>query len=193
PVGNGGTPLRTRAGRARDGEGIARWAARRARLRQMGRRTILVSSGAIAEGMQRLGWTRRPHSMHELQAAAAVGQMGLVQCYESCFREHGLHTAQVLLTHADMADRQRHLNALPTRGMLTKVQAAKRAARSGAHTVIASGREPEVLVRLAQGERLGTLLTAQTVPLAARKQWLADHLTVTGRLRLDAGAVKAVV
>src|SRR5207245_11267703 len=114
PVGNGGTPLRTRAGRARDGEGIARWAARRARLRQMGRRTILVSSGAIAEGMQRLGWTRRPHSMHELQAAAAVGQMGLVQCYESCFRSHGLHTAQALLTHADMADRQRYLNARST-------------------------------------------------------------------------------
>jgi glutamate 5-kinase len=222
--------------------------------------------------------------MHELQAAAAVGQMGLVQCYESCFRKHGLHTAQVLLTHADMADRQRYLNARTTLrtllelgvipvinendtvvtdeirfgdndtlgalvtnlveadalilltdqaglyesdprrnssaklieeaqasdprletvaggtgsalakgGMLTKVQAAKRAARSGAHTVIASGREPEVLVRLAQGERIGTLLTAQTVPLAARKQWLADHLTVTGRLRLDAGAVKALV
>ncbi len=279
-----GTSLVTHAGRGLDVEAIARWAAQIARLRQMGRRTILVSSGAIAEGMQRLGWTRRPHSMHELQAAAAVGQMGLVQCYESCFREHGLHTAQVLLTHADMADRQRYLNARTTLrtllelgvipvinendtvvtdeikfgdndtlgalvtnlveadalilltdqaglyesdprrdssaklieqaqasdprletiaggtgsalakgGMLTKVQAAKRAARSGAHTVIASGREPEVLVRLAQGERLGTLLTAQTVPLAARKQWLADHLTVTGRLRLDAGAVKAVV
>jgi glutamate 5-kinase len=209
--------------------------------------------------------------------------MGLVQCYESCFREHGLHTAQVLLTHADMADRQRYLNARSTLrtllalgvipvinendtvvtdeikfgdndtlaalvtnlveadalviltdqaglfeldprkhagaklvqqadaddprlepmaggrgsaigkgGMLTKVLAARRAARSGAHTVIASGREPEVLVRLAQGERIGTLLTARTVPLAARKQWLADHLTVSGRLRLDAGAVKAL-
>jgi glutamate 5-kinase len=234
--------------------------------------------------MQRLGWARRPHAMHELQAAAAVGQMGLVQCYESCFRDHGLSTAQVLLTHADMADRQRYLNARSTLrtllrlgvipvinendtvvtdeikfgdndtlaalvtnlveadalviltdqaglyeldprkhadaklvqqaeaadprleamaggtgtsiargGMLTKVLAARRAARSGAHTVIASGREPEVLVRLAQGERIGTLLTAQTVPLAARKQWLADHLTVSGQLRLDAGAVKALV
>jgi glutamate 5-kinase len=249
----------------------------------MDRRVVLVSSGAIAEGMQRLGWTRRPHAMHELQAAAAVGQMGLAQCYESCFRSHGLHTAQVLLTHADMADRQRYLNARSTLrtlldmnvipvinendtvvtdeirlgdndtlgalvtnlleadalviltdqaglfdadprknanatlithadaldprletlaggtgtalakgGMLTKVLAARRAARSGAHTVIASGREPDVLVRLAQGERIGTLLTAGTVPLAARKQWLADHLTVTGRLRLDAGAVKAL-
>ena len=279
-----GSSLVTDEGRGLDAAAIARWAEQIARLTRLGRKIILVSSGAIAEGMQRLGWGRRPRTMHELQAAAAVGQMGLVQCYESCFREHGLHTAQVLLTHADMADRQRYLNARTTLrtllelgvipvinendtvvtdeikfgdndtlgalvtnlveadalilltdqaglyesdprrdqkaklieqaqagdprleamaggsgsalakgGMLTKVQAAKRAARSGAHTVIASGREPEVLVRLAQGERLGTLLSAQTVPLAARKQWLADHLTVTGRLRLDAGAVKAVV
>src|SRR2546422_8266181 len=279
-----GSSLVTAAGRGLDAAAIALWAEQIARLVREGRRVILVSSGAIAEGMQRLGWTRRPQTMHELQAAAAVGQMGLVQCYESCFRSHGLHTAQGLLTHADLADRQRYLNARPTLrtllelgvipvinendtvvtdeikfgdndtlgalvtnlveadalilltdqpglyesdprpdqkaklieqaqagdprleamaggsgsalakgGMLTKVQAAKRAARSGAHTVIASGREPEVLVRLAQGERLGTLLTAQTVPLAARKQWLADHLTVTGWLRLDAGAVKAVV
>jgi glutamate 5-kinase len=253
-------------------------------LRAQGRKVVLVSSGAIAEGMQRLGWTRRPHAMHELQAAAAVGQMGLVQCYESCFRSHGLHTAQVLLTHADMADRQRYLNARSTLrtllglgvipvinendtvvtdeiklgdndtlgamvanlveadalviltdqsglfdadprlspdaklireakagdpsleamaggtgsalakgGMLTKVLAAKRAARSGAHTVIASGHEPDVLLRLAAGEPIGTLLGAQAVPLAARKQWLADHLTVAGRLRLDGGAVRALV
>jgi glutamate 5-kinase len=279
-----GSSLVTNAGRGLDVEAIARWAAQIARLRALGRRTILVSSGAIAEGMQRLGWARRPQAMHELQAAAAVGQMGLAQCYESCFREHGLRTAQVLLTHADMADRQRYLNARSTLrtllglgvipvinendtvvtdeikfgdndtlaalvtnlveadalviltdqaglyeldprkhagaklveqadaadpaleamaggtgsatargGMLTKVLAARRAARSGAHTVIASGREPEVLVRLAQGERVGTLLTARTVPLAARKQWLADHLSVSGQLRLDAGAVKALV
>ncbi len=279
-----GSSLVTDEGRGLDGAAIARWAAQIARLRELGRRTILVSSGAIAEGMQRLRWTKRPSAMHELQAAAAVGQMGLVQGYESCFREHGLHTAQVLLTHADMADRQRYLNARSTLrtllrlgvipvinendtvvtdeikfgdndtlaalvtnlveadalviltdqaglyevdprkdvdaklvqqaeaadprleamaggtgtplargGMLTKVLAARRAARSGAHTVIASGREPDVLVRLAQGERIGTLLTAQTVPLAARKQWLADHLTVSGQLRLDAGAVKALM
>ena len=278
-----GSSLVTDGGRGLDAAAIARWAAQVAELRRLGKRVILVSSGAIAEGMQRLGWTRRPHAMHELQAAAAVGQMGLVQCYESCFRGHGLHTAQVLLTHADMADRQRYLNARSTLrtlldmgvipvinendtvvtdeiklgdndtlgalvtnlveadalviltdqaglydadprrnpkaklveeaqagdpalesmaggtgsalakgGMLTKVLAAKRAARSGAHTVIASGREPQVLVRLAKGERIGTLLTARTVPLAARKQWLADHLTVTGRVRLDAGAVKAL-
>jgi glutamate 5-kinase len=278
-----GSSLVTNEGRGLDAAAIARWAAQVAELHKLGKKVILVSSGAIAEGMQRLGWSRRPHAMHELQAAAAVGQMGLVQCYESCFRRHGLHTAQVLLTHADLTDRQRYLNARSTLrtllhmgvipvinendtvvtdeiklgdndtlgamvtnlveadvlviltdqaglydadprrdpqakliseadasdsrlesvaggtgsavakgGMQTKVQAAKRAARSGAHTVIASGREPEVLVRLAKGERIGTLLTAGTVPLAARKQWLADHLTVSGRLRLDAGAVKAL-
>jgi glutamate 5-kinase len=279
-----GSSLVTNEGRGLDAAAIARWAAQVAELRKLQKKAVLVSSGAIAEGMQRLGWTRRPHAMHELQAAAAVGQMGLAQCYESCFREHGLHSAQVLLTHADMADRQRYLNArstlrtllklgvipvinendtvvtdeiklgdndtlaalvtnlieadalviltdqaglydadprrdanarliehadagdprleaiaggtgsaVATGGMLTKVLAAKRAARSGAHTVIAAGHEPDVLVRLARGERIGTLLTAGTVPLAARKQWLADHLNVSGRLRLDAGAVRALV
>jgi glutamate 5-kinase len=278
-----GSSLVTNDGRGLDTEAIARWADQVSRLASLGRQTILVSSGAIAEGLQRLGWARRPRAMHELQAAAAVGQMGLVQCYESCFRRHGLHTAQVLLTHADMADRQRYLNARSTLrtllgmrvipvinendtvvtdeirlgdndtlaamvtnlveadalviltdqaglydadprsapgaqlvangragdpaleamaggagalgrgGMLTKILAAKRAARSGAHTVIASGREPDVLVRLAQGEAIGTLLSAATVPLAARKQWLADHLTVGGRLVLDAGAARALV
>ncbi|OGA26922.1 MAG: glutamate 5-kinase [Betaproteobacteria bacterium RIFCSPLOWO2_12_FULL_67_28] len=279
-----GSSLVTNNGRGLDVEAIARWAAQIARLRATGRRCIMVSSGAIAEGLQRLGMTRRPSAMHELQAAAAVGQMGLAQCYESCFREHGLATAQVLLTHADLADRQRYLNARSTLrtllalgvipvinendtvvtdeikfgdndtlaalvtnlveadalviltdqsglfdadprtragatlvaeapagaawleavaggagsglakgGMLTKVLAAKRAARSGAHTLIASGRERDVLFRLAQGEILGTLLVAQTQPLAARKQWLADHLNVGGRLTLDAGAVRALV
>ena len=278
-----GSSLVTNEGRGLDADAIARWAAQVAELRRLGKRVVLVSSGAIAEGMQRLGWSRRPRAMHELQAAAAVGQMGLAQCYESCFRGHGLRTAQVLLTHADLADRQRYLNARSTLrtllelgvipvinendtvvtdeiklgdndtlgalvtnlieadaliiltdqaglfdadprrhaqaklisradasdpaleamagaagsalgkgGMLTKVLAARRAARSGAHTVIASGREPEVLIRLARGEALGTLLNAATVPLAARKQWLADHLSVAGRLRLDAGAVKAL-
>ena len=278
-----GSGLVTSAGRGLDVEAIARWAAQIAQLRSLGRRCVLVSSGAIAAGLQRLGWKRRPHAMSELQAAAAVGQMGLAQCYESCFREHGLATAQVLLTHADLADRQRYLNARSTLrtllahgvipvinendtvvtdeikfgdndtlaalvanlleadalviltdqpglfdsdprrnrqarlieeavagearleelaggtgstlargGMLTKVLAAKRAARSGAHTVIASGAEPEVLLRLARGERVGTLLTARTQPLAARKQWLADHLNLGGRLRLDAGAVRAL-
>ena len=278
-----GSSLVTNEGRGLDAAALARWAAQVAELRRMGRRVVLVSSGAIAEGMLRLGWTRRPRTMHELQAAAAVGQMGLVQGYESCFREHGLHTAQVLLTHADLADRQRYLNARATLrallelgvvpvinendtvvtdeiklgdndtlgsmvanlveadalviltdqpglfeadprrvpsakmvregkagdpgleamaggagsalgkgGMLTKVLAAKRAARSGAHTVIVSGREADVLVRLAKGEALGTLLVADTAPLAARKQWLADHLNLGGRLVLDAGAVRAL-
>ena len=278
-----GSSLVTNEGRGVDTAAIARLAAQIAALGKMGKQVILVSSGAIAEGMLRLGWTKRPHAMHELQAAAAVGQMGLAQAYETAFRGHGLKTAQVLLTHADMADRQRYLNARSTLrtlltlgvvpvinendtvvtdeiklgdndtlgamvtnlveadaliiltdqaglfdadprknkaakiitqadasdpslenlaggtgsalakgGMLTKVQAARRAARSGAHTVIAAGAEREILVRLAKGERIGTLLTAQTVPLAARKQWLADHLQVAGRVRLDAGAVKAL-
>jgi glutamate 5-kinase len=243
-----GSSLVTNDGRGLDAAAIGRWAAQVAQLHRLGKRTVLVSSGAIAEGMQRLGWSRRPHAMHELQAAAAVGQMGLAQCYESCFRSHGLHSAQVLLTSADIADRQRYLNARSTLrtllglhvipvinendtvatdeirlgdndtlaalvtnlieadalviltdqaglfdadprksphariveqadagdprleslaggagsalgkgGMLTKVLAARRAARSGAHTVIASGAERDVLVRLASGERIGTL------------------------------------
>ena len=279
-----GSSLVTNRGQGLDQASIARWAAQIAQLRTRTKEVVLVSSGAIAEGMQRLGWTKRPQAMHELQAAAAVGQMGLVQVYETCFREHGLHTAQVLLTHADLADRQRYLNArstlrtllalgvvpiinendtvvtdeikfgdndtlaalvtnlieadcliiltdqagLYTRdpredptaelvreatagapeledmcgkagspiakgGMLTKVLAAKRAARSGAHTVIASGHETEVLLRLAAGETIGTQLVAQTIPIAARKQWLADHLQVNGRLLLDAGATRALV
>jgi glutamate 5-kinase len=278
-----GSSLVTNDGRGLDAAAIARWAAQIAQLRTLGKRCVMVSSGAIAEGVQRLGWTKRPSAIHELQAAAAVGQMGLAQCYETCFREHGLATAQVLLTHADMADRQRYLNARSTLrtllelgvipvinendtvvtdeiklgdndtlgalvanlveadaliiltdqaglydadprrypaakligeraagdpaiesmasgtgsafargGMLTKVLAAKRAARSGAHTVIASGREEDVLLRIARGERLGTLLTASTLPIAAKKQWLADHLTVGGRLTLDEGAIKAL-
>ena len=278
-----GSSLVTNRSQGLDRDAIARWAAQIAQLRAGGKEVLLVSSGAIAEGMQRLGWTRRPQAMHELQAAAAVGQMGLVQVYETSFREHRLQTAQVLLTHADLADRQRYLNARSTLrtllalgvipiinendtvvtdeikfgdndtlaalvtnlieadcliiltdqaglhtldprehpsaplvheakagapelermcgkagshvakgGMLTKVLAAKRAARSGAHTVIASGHEPEVLLRLAQGEALGTQLVAETIPIAARKQWLADHLQVNGRLVLDAGAVRAL-
>lgn len=279
-----GSSLVTNNGAGLDGSAIARWVVQIAHLHRTGREIVLVSSGAIAEGMQRLGWVTRPHAVHELQAAAAVGQMGLVQVYESCFREHGLRTAQVLLTHSDLADRQRYLNARSTLltllrlgvipvinendtvvtdeirfgdndtlaalvtnlidadylviltdqpglytadprqstaaalvpearagdpaletmaggagsslargGMLTKVLAAKRAARSGANTVIASGREPQVLNRLATGELIGTLLRSTTTPLAARKQWLADHVLVTGRLHVDQGAVRALL
>lgn len=278
-----GSALVTRDGAGVDREAIARWAAEMAELRRSGREVLLVSSGAIAEGMQRLGWRKRPRSMHELQAAAAVGQMGLAQTYESCFREHGLQTAQILLTHADLADRQRYLNARSTLrtllelgvipvinendtvvtdeikfgdndtlaalvtnlieadvliiltdqaglytadprkdtsaelvreakagdpslermaggaatqlsrgGMITKIRAAARAARSGADTVIASGREPRVLTRLAAGEAIGSLLRAAHEPLAARKQWMADHVQLSGRLYLDAGAAKAL-
>ena len=278
-----GSSLLTNNGAGLDRTAIAGWVAQIAELKSLGKDVLLVSSGAIAEGLQRLGWKRRPHAVHELQAAAAVGQMGLVQVYESCFREHGLATAQILLTHEDLAERKRYLNARSTLrtllelnvipvinendtvateeikfgdndtlgslvtnlveadamiiltdqsglytadprkdpsatlirsaqagapelekmaggagshigsgGMLTKIIAAKRAARSGAHTVIVSGREPNVLIRLAQGEAIGTTLLAETPTLAARKQWLADHLQVRGKISLDAGAVKAL-
>ncbi len=279
-----GSSLVTNAGQGLDHAALTGWAEQIARLRNDGKEIVLVSSGAIAEGMQRLGWTRRPHALHELQAAAAVGQMGMVQVYESCFRSHGLLASQILLTHEDLADRKRYLNARSTLrtlldlgvipvinendtvaieeirfgdndtlaalvanlieadalviltdqrglysadprtdpdakpiadgiagdpyletiagstgsaiargGMLTKILAAKRAARSGADTVIAWGREPDVLLRLAAGERLGTQLLAQQATIAARKQWLADHLQVRGRVTLDAGAVKALL
>ncbi len=278
-----GSSLVTNQGQGLDHEALALWAGQIAELRKRSKAVILVSSGAVAEGMQRLGWKRRPNALHELQAAAAVGQMGLVEAYESCFRKHGLHTAQVLLTHEDLSDRKRYLNArstlrtlldlgvipvinendtvatdeirfgdndtlaalvtnlieadalviltdqpgLYTRdprrhadaqfvsqgtagdpelekmaggagshigsgGMLTKILAAKRAARSGAATVIASGREAQVLVRLAGGEAIGTQLMAETMTLAARKQWMADHLQVRGKLKLDEGAVRAL-
>ncbi|MEW5893183.1 MAG: glutamate 5-kinase [Pseudomonadota bacterium] len=278
-----GSSLVTNDGRGLDHERLALWSAQIAHLVEMGKEVVLVSSGAIAEGMQRLGWSKRPHAMHELQAAAAVGQMGLIEAYERSFRGHQLRTAQILLTHADLADRERYLNARSTLrtllelkvipiinendtvvteeikfgdndtlgalvanlieadaliiltdqsglytadprkdpnakllaevtagdpaleamaggagssvgrgGMLTKVLAAKRAARSGAHTVIASGREPDVLIRLAQGERIGTQFTAVNEPIAARRQWLADHLQVRGKLKLDEGAARAL-
>ena len=278
-----GSGLVTNRGQGLDHAALARWVSQIAELRKLGREVVLVSSGAIAEGMQRLGWKRRPSAIYELQAAAAVGQMGLIEAYESHFREHALLTSQILLTHEDMADRKRYLNARSTLrtlldlgvvpiinendtvatdeirlgdndtlgalvtnlveadalviltdqaglysadprknataklieearagdpglekiaggagsriglgGMLTKVLAAKRAARSGAHTVIASGHEKDVLVRLARGEKIGTLLKAATQTLVARKQWLADHLQLRGRLMLDAGAVKAL-
>ncbi len=279
-----GSSLVTAGGRGIDHAAVARWAEEIAAMRHAGKEVALVSSGAIAEGMQRLGWSERPAAMHELQAAAAVGQMGLVQAYEAAFSRFDLHTAQILLTHEDLADRKRYLNARSTLltllglgvipvinendtvtteeirvgdndtlgalvtnlieadvlvlltdqpglyssdprkdakatlirsaragddslermaggaasglskgGMLTKVLAAKRAARSGATTVIADGREERVLSRLCAGEALGTELVAETMSLAARKQWLADHVRTTGKVRLDAGAARALV
>ena len=274
-----GSSLVTDEGRGLDERAIGEWSRQLAILVQDGREVIMVSSGAIAEGMKRLGWSSRPHQIHELQAAAAVGQMGLAQMYESKLREHGLGSAQVLLTHADLADRERYLNARSTLltllklgvvpvinendtvvndeikfgdndtlgalvanlveadvliiltdqkglytadprkdpaarfvhdakagdpelelmaggagsslgrgGMLTKILAARRAAGSGASTVIAWGREPDVLRRLCGGEAIGTLLVAQTLKTQARKQWIADHLQLRGAVTVDAGA-----
>ena len=279
-----GSSQLTNAGAGLDGAAIGEWARQIGALRARGVEVLVVSSGAIAEGMKRLGWKKRPRAVNELQAAAAVGQMGLVQIWERCFAEIGLHTAQVLLTHEDLGDRRRYLNArttlrsllalgvvpiinendtvvvdeirfgdndtlgalvtnlieadalliltdqkglfsadprkdpsarlvergnagdpaleamaggagthLGSGGMHTKILAAKRAARSGAHTAIAWGREPDVLTRLLGGEPIGSVLVAATAPVTARKQWLADHLKPAGRLTLDAGAVKALI
>ena len=279
-----GSSLITNHGRGLDVDLIERWAAQLAALRQRGAQVVMVSSGAVAEGMQRLGWRRRPEAICDLQAAAAVGQMGLVQAYETSFKRHGMQAAQILLTHDDLADRKRYLNArsalrtllklgvvpiinendtvavdeirfgdndtlgalvtnlieadvlvlltdqpgmydkdprqhadaalihqasahdgrldamagaggvgaLGRGGMLTKVRAAARAARSGAATLIAWGREPQVLERLASGEELGTFLMPEREPLEARKRWLASRLHTRGTLVLDAGAVRVL-
>ena len=274
-----GSSLVTNEGRGLDATAIGEWCRQLAALRQQGREVIMVSSGAIAEGMKRLGWRTRPVEINELQAAAAVGQMGLAQMYETCLRENRLQSAQVLLTHAYLADRERYLNARSTLltllqlgvlpvinendtvvndeikfgdndtlgalvanlveadllviltdqrglftadprkhpdaqlvsigqagdaqleamaggagssigkgGMLTKILAAGRAAGSGASTVIAWGREPDALLRLVQGEVVGTVLLAPTHKLQARKQWMADHLLLQGSVVVDAGA-----
>ncbi len=279
-----GSALVTNDGRGLDFEAIARWATQIAALQKAGKEVLLVSSGAIAEGVLRLGWKSRPKRLFELQAAAAVGQMGLVQAYETRFAGHGIKTAQILLTHADLADRERYLNARDTLieilrlgcvpiinendtvvtdeikvgdndtlgalvtnlveadafviltdqkglytadprkdptaefvaqavagdpalekmaggaastlskgGMITKILAAKRAARSGAATIIASGREKDVLIRLSQGEAIGTELSPRKAPMHARSQWLADHLRCEGRVILDAGAAAALL
>ena len=276
-----GSSLVTNEGRGIDAEAVGNWCRQLALLAAQGREVVMVSSGAIAEGMKRLGWRTRPTELHELQAAAAVGQMGLAQMYETQLSHHGMGSAQVLLTHADLADRERYLNARSTLltllrlqvvpvinendtvvndeikfgdndtlgalvanlveadvlviltdqrglysadprkdpdarfihlatagdaaleqmaggagsaiargGMLTKILAAKRAAGSGASTVIAYGREPDVLLRLAAGEAIGTALQAGTPKLAARKQWMADHLQLRGAVKVDAGAVQ---
>jgi glutamate 5-kinase len=278
-----GSALVTNEGRGLDRERIQAWVEQIVALRRSGTEVTLVSSGAVAEGVKRLGWARRPQALYELQAAAAVGQMGLVEAYESQFQRHNMHTAQVLLTHEDMANRPRYLNARSTLrtllqlgvvpvvnendtvateeirfgdndtlaamvanlveadllviltdqaglfdqdpranpnaklvsegragdpqlealcstapgslgrgGMLAKVQAGARAARSGAATLIASGREPEVLLRLQRGEPLGTLLLPAREPVAARKQWLANRLKVSGRVHIDDGAAKVL-
>ncbi|NLY63575.1 MAG: glutamate 5-kinase [Alcaligenaceae bacterium] len=278
-----GSSLVTNDGQGLDNQAIRHWATQIAALRKQNKQIILVSSGAVAEGMARLNWRTRPKAMNELQAAAAVGQMGLVQAYESAFNEHNIRAAQILLTHEDLADRERYLNArstlftllelgvipivnendtvvtdeirlgdndtlgalvtnlieadaliiltdqsglydsdprknpqaklisvatagdptleemaggagsnIGTGGMATKVLAAKRAASTGAHTVITSGREPNVLERLSQGESIGSELRASMAVRSARKQWMANHLRVRGKITLDEGALKAL-
>ncbi|MBQ0757753.1 MAG: glutamate 5-kinase [Amphritea sp.] len=278
-----GSALLTDDGKGLDLAAIGRWVDQLAQLRRDGVEVVLVSSGSIAEGIVRLGWSKRPHEVYKLQAAAAVGQMGLVQAYETNFKRHDTHTAQILLTHEDHSDRKRYLNAQATLktllsvgvvpvvnendtvvtkeirfgdndtlgalvanlveadalilltdqnglytadprsnpdatliseamagdssleamaggggllgqgGMATKVRAAKLAARSGAVTLIASGREDNVLLKLRDGSDLGTMLVPEQSPMAARKQWIAGHLQARGTLTLDAGAVAALV
>lgn len=274
-----GSSLVTRDGQGLDHDQIKAWVDQICTLRSAGHRIVLVSSGSVAEGLARLGWKRRPESLNDLQAAAAVGQMGLVQAYESKFQQHDVHTAQVLFTHDDMVDRKRYLNARSTLnrlldlgvvpvvnendtvaieeirfgdndrlaaltanlieadllviltdqagmydsdprsnpearllesvsvtdegleamasgsgtygrgGMVTKIQAARMAARSGAATIVASGRSEQVLLQVAAGDVVGTLFQPSKEPMAARKQWLASHMVLPGKLQLDAGAV----
>jgi glutamate 5-kinase len=279
-----GSSLVTNEGRGLDEGAIGEWCRQMALLSSQGKEVVMVSSGAIAEGMKRLGWTTRPVEVPALQAAAAVGQMGLAQMYETKLRENGMGSAQVLLTHADLADRERYLNARSTLltllqhrvlpvinendtvvndeikfgdndtlgalvanlieadllviltdqkglytadprkdpsatfvhearagdpaleamaggagssigrgGMITKILAAKRAAGSGASTLIAWGREPDALLRLCEGDNMGTLLVAQTAKQQARKQWMADHLQLRGSVTVDAGAAHKVL
>ena len=278
-----GSALLTNDGAGLDRNAIDSWVQQIAALLADGKEVVLISSGAIAEGIVRLGWKTRPDSIHELQAAAAVGQMGLIQAYESSFKRFDHHTAQILLDHDDMASRQRYLNArgvlqtlmnlgivpivnendtvvtdeirfgdndslaalvanlidadmlviltdkdglysanpdtdpsatlisqamatdtsldalaggssgtLGRGGMVTKLQADRLAARSGCNTVIVGGRNANILHAVAAGEEVGTLLSADQKPLAARKQWLAGHLQVKGQLVLDAGAIKVL-
>lgn len=278
-----GSALLTADGNGLDRERLAIWVEQMASWVLSGKQLILVSSGAVAEGMNRMGWNSRPATLHELQAAAAIGQMGLVRAYETCFQRHDLHTAQILLTHDDLVDRRRYLNARSTLltliklgvvpvvnendtvandelrfgdndtlaalvanlvgadllvlltdqkglfdsdprfnsnakliseskvdntdldqaaggsvgglglgGMVTKVRAARLAARSGTATVIAPGADTDVITRIGQGEDVGTLLTPVQEPQTARKRWLAGHLRVHGKLVLDAGAVKVL-
>ncbi len=278
-----GSALLTNEGAGLNGDGIQRWVDQMSQLRREGVELVLVSSGAVAEGMARLGWKSRPRELHKLQAAAAVGQMGLVQAYESRFQKYNLHTAQVLLTHDDLSSRERYLNARSTLrtllsygvvpvinendtvvideirfgdndtlaalvanlveadhliiltdqqgmfdkdpranpdaklisetpvsepgleamasggagslgrgGMLTKIRAARLAARSGASTVIAYGRAEDVLLRVRKGETIGSLLYTEKAPDTARKQWLAGHLQLRGKLVIDQGACKVL-
>ena len=278
-----GSALLTNDGAGIDRQAIDAWVEQVAKLLSAGKEVVLVSSGAVAEGLVRLGIDTRPESIHMLQSAAAVGQMGLIQTYETSFRRFDRQTAQILLDHDDMANRERYLNArsviqtlmelnvvpivnendtvvtdeirfgdndrlaalvanlidadaliiltdkdgmydanpdenkdaqlitqalasdssldalagssngaLGRGGMQTKLEAARLASRSGCNTVIAGGRNQDILTRICEGENLGTLLQAGKTPIAARKQWLAGQLQVKGRLVLDDGAAKVL-
>ncbi len=277
-----GSSLITNDGRGLDHEAIRQWVQQIATLRAQGKEILLVSSGAVAEGMVRIGWKQRPRELYKLQAAAALGQTGLIQHFETCFKRHDIPTAQVLLTHEDLSSRQRYLNARSTLktlltlgaipiinendtvatseirlgdndtlaalvanlveadaliiltdqqglfdkdprhhtdarlisnaattdtgllrmagksgrlgqgGMQTKITAARRAARSGSCTLIAAGTHPDVLLAIARAENIGTLLTPETEPITARKQWLANQMNVLGQLVLDSGAAQAL-
>lgn len=276
-----GSALLTNQQSGLDQQTIEDWVAQMAWLHhQCGKALVLVSSGAVAAGMQRLKWTKRPVELYKLQAAAAIGQMGMVQTYESLFQKYRIVTAQVLLTHEDLSNRQRYLNARSTLrtlidlrvipiinendtvateeirfgdndtlaglvtnlieadllvimtdqqglyesdprvqpeaklvkeglagdpqlmqmvsgrsgqwgrgGMATKLRAAQLAARSGGGTWIVSGQVAQVLQKISTGEELGTVLLPAQARIAARKQWLASHLGLRGKLYLDAGAV----
>jgi len=277
-----GSSLVTNNGRGLDLSAIEDWAGQLVAMQKLGIQVVLVSSGAVAEGVARLELKSRPKQVQLQQAAAAVGQMGLIQAYESCFMRQGVHAAQILLSHDDLSNRTRYLNARSTLttllemgvipvvnendtvataelcfgdndtlaalvanlinadvmliltdqeglfdadprnntsaklvasasatdgnlsamagmgsslgrgGMVTKISAAKLASRSGTNTLIANGREQQILSRLVEGEEIGTLLTADSEPVTAKKQWLASQLTVKGSLVLDAGAVKVL-
>ena len=277
-----GSSLLTNEGMGLDHRAIAGWAAQIVTLREQGLRLVVVSSGAVAEGATRLGLKSMPREVRLQAAAAAVGQMGVIQAWESCFSGHGAHAAQILLSHEDLSDRTRYLNARSTLtslldlaavpvvnendsvatdelclgdndnlaalvsnlinadvmviltdqdglfsadprknaqavlvpagnagdtdlerlagtgsslgrgGMITKLSAARLAARSGTHTIIANGREPDLLLKLHAGEELGTWLRAGREPVTAKKQWLASQLTLKGTLTLDQGAVSVL-
>jgi len=278
-----GSALLTRPGDGLDLQRVSWLCGEIAQLRAQGKEVVLVTSGSVAAGMQELGWAKRPHALHLLQSAASVGQMGLIQAYASACEQHNIHTAQILLTHTDLADRNRYLNARSTLnsllelnvlpvvnendtianeeirfgdndtlaamtanlveadvlgfltdqsglfdadprqnlnaklitasaannsdldsmagdskgefgrgGMATKLLAARRAARSGATTIIMSGKYEDNLQQLAKGETVGTLLWADNEPMTARQQWLVGHLKPKGSIYLDDGAAKVV-
>lgn len=276
-----GSSLLTDPGKGLSVKHLHGWVDQIAELHGRGWRVVIVSSGSVVEGMNRLGLSERPDSVHKLQAAASVGQSSLVQAWESRFHTYGILTGQVLLTHADLRSRERYLNARSTLttllsmgvvpivnendtvvtdeirfgdndtlaalvanlisastlvlmtdqkglytsdprgdeksklvpqarasdpaldsmvgtgsalgrgGMITKLSAARTAARSGANTLIVSGREENVIRRIAEGEVCGTLLTADRPMLVSRKQWLAS-LPARGRVTVDAGAARVL-